>query len=71
MFHPSDLVGHTFLLDSQEDGQRFRTRIVEALKDHDAKLHHKAEWFKFRCSINNDKYEEILTYNEILNYIEQ
>jgi len=69
--HPSDLVGCTFLLDSQEDGQRFHAHIVEALEDHDANLHKKAEWFKFRCSINDDQYEEILTYNEILNYIEQ
>ena len=36
MFHPSDLVGCTFLLDPQEDGQWFCARIVEALKDHDA-----------------------------------
>jgi len=70
-FHPFDLVGHTFLLDPQEDGQRFRTRIVEALEDHNAKLHQKPERFKFHCSINNDQYEDILSYNEILNYIEQ
>ena len=44
MFHPSDLVGHTFLLDQQEDGQWFRTHIVEALEDHDARLLQKPEW---------------------------
>ncbi len=70
-FHPSDLVGHTFLLDPQEDGQQFCARIVEAVEDHDAKLHQKPERFKFCCSINDDQYEEILSYNEILNYIEQ
>jgi len=70
-FHPSDLVGCTFLLDPQEDGQRFCTRIVEALEDHDAKLHCKPECFKFCCSIKDDQYEEVLSYNEILNYIEQ
>jgi len=71
MFHPSSLVGCTFLLNPQEDGQWFHAHIVEALEDHDANLHKRAEWFKFHCSINNDQYEEILTYNEILNYIEQ
>jgi len=70
-FHPSDLVGRTFLLAPQEDGQRFRARIVEAVKDHDAELHQRSERFKFRCSINDDQYEEILSYNEILNFIEQ
>ncbi len=71
MFHPSDLVGCTFLLHPQEDGQHFHACIVEALEDHDANLHKKAERFKFCCSINDNQYEEILTYNEILNYIEQ
>jgi len=27
--------------------------------------------FKFRCSNKDDQYEEILIYNEILNYIDQ
>jgi len=71
MFHPSDLVGHTFLLDPQEDGQRFHARIVQAIEEQDTKLHGHADWFKFLCSINDDQYEEILTYNEILNYIKQ
>jgi len=42
-FYPSDLVGRTFLLDPQEDGQRFRARIFETLEDHDAKLYQKSE----------------------------
>jgi len=71
MFHPSDLVGHTFLLDPQEDGQPFHAHIVQAIEDQDANLHSTAEQFKFHCSINDDQYEEILLYNEILNYIEQ
>jgi len=70
-FHPSDLVGHTFLLDPQEDGQRFHACIVQAMEEQDAQLHSNAEWFKFCCSINDDQYEERLVYNEILNYIEQ
>jgi len=71
MCHPSELVGHTFLLDPQEDGQRFCACIVQAIEDQDAQLHGNAEWFKFCCSINNEQYEEILSYNEILNYMEQ
>ncbi len=71
MFHPSDLVGCTFLLDPQEDGQRFCAHIVQAIEEQDANLHSNAKWFKFHCSINDNQYEEILSYNEILNYIEQ
>jgi len=58
MFHPSDLVGCTFLPDPQEDGQRFRACIVQAIEEQDAKLHDHADWFKFCCSINDDQYEE-------------
>ncbi len=71
MFHPSDLDGRTFLLDPKEDGQCFCARIVQAIEEHDSKLFNEGTHYKFRCSINNDQYEEILTYNEILNYIEQ
>jgi len=42
-FHPSDLVGRTFLLDPQEDGQRFCARIIQAIEEQDAKLHNKAK----------------------------
>jgi hypothetical protein len=28
IFNPEDLIGHTFLMDEQEDGQKFRQRIV-------------------------------------------
>ena len=38
VFDPSDLVGRTFLMNPQEDGQCFRARIVQALEDHDADL---------------------------------
>jgi len=70
-FYPSDLIGWTFLLDPQEDGQQFHARIGQAIQDQDAKLTTNAARFKFRCSINDDQFEEILSYSEILNYIKQ
>jgi len=71
IFHPSNLVCCTFLIDPQEDGQRFCTCIVQAIEEQDAKLHSNTKWLKFHCSINDDQYEEILSYYKILNYIEQ
>jgi len=64
---PQTLLDTPFLLDPQEDGPSFHACIEEQ----DAQLHSNAEWFKFCCSINDEQYEEILTNNEILNYIEQ
>ena len=37
---PKDLIGRTFLKDSEEDGQRFRARVVRAIveKEEDLKV---------------------------------
>jgi hypothetical protein len=66
----SDLIGRTFLTE-QEDGQMHRARIVAAIEDHDANTAENADRIRFVCSVNNDQYEEILTYNQILEHIEQ
>jgi hypothetical protein len=58
-------------MDKQEDGQRYRARIVQAIEDHDNELAQQADRFKFRISVNDDDYEEILSYNEMLDYITQ
>jgi hypothetical protein len=70
-FHPSDLVGRTFLMNEQEDGQRFRARIVEAIEQHENEHAKESELQQFRVSVNEDQYQEILSYNNILNFIEQ
>jgi hypothetical protein len=70
VFDSSDLIGKTFLMDPQEDGQLFRARIVRAIEDHDGATAHNPSRVKFLCSINDDESEEIIAYNEILNYIE-
>ena len=33
--NPEDLVERTFLMEEQEDGQKFRARIVEAIDTHE------------------------------------
>jgi len=46
-FHCSNLVGCTFLVDPQEDSQRFPAHIIQAIEEHDAQLYSNAKWFKF------------------------
>ena len=65
----SDLIGRTFLTE-QEDRQKHRARIVAAIEDHNANVENNLDRVKFICSVNDDKYEEIMTYNEIMNHIE-
>jgi hypothetical protein len=68
---PQELLGRTFLMDTQEDGQRLRARIVECISDHEANVRRSDDHVKFRISVNEDKYEEIITYNELMDFIEK
>ena len=70
-FDPSELIGRTFLLPPEEDGQRFRGKVIEALIENRRDLSNQPDRIKFRCSVNDDEFEEILSYNDILNSIEK
>ena len=69
IFDPTDLEGLTFLMDLQENSKRYRMKILEALVENEEQLAKHPNCIKFICSVNDDMYEEILTYNEILEYI--
>jgi hypothetical protein len=43
---PKDLIGRTFLKDSEEDGQHFRARVVCAVVDQEDKLKKGSEYMK-------------------------
>ena len=68
---PEDKVGRTFLSDPMDNGERHRARIVKALDDHKNDLEKNPERAKFLCSFNDDEYEEIVTYNNIVDHIEK
>ena len=53
-----------------EDGEVSRLKIIEALHDLDDALAQHPERVKFRCMSDDGKVEEILSYNEILEKIE-
>ena len=73
-FHPEELVGRTFLLDRPEDGQKHRAKIVRAIEDHENDVSKEPDKVKFLCTVNDEEYEEIVSYNVLaehacLNYI--
>ena len=70
-FDPTDLIGRTFLLDPEDDGQRFRGKIIEAIVENEQELNNHPDRIKFRCAINDEQFEEIISYNEILHMIEK
>jgi hypothetical protein len=69
--NPQELLGRTFLMDTQEDSQRFHAHIVEYISDHESNVRHTDDHVKFRISVNEDEYEEIITYNELMDFIEK
>jgi hypothetical protein len=70
--NPDNLVDRTFLMPPKEDGTRVRAKIIKratykmALDDPDRA----AEIAKFHCIVNDD-YEDVVAYNDIVDYIEQ
>ena len=66
---PEDLVGRTFLMDPEPDGQVFRARIVDLVDKHDHNLENNPERLKFLCKMDQDGREELLTYNQILDHL--
>jgi hypothetical protein len=68
---PQELLGRTFLMDTQEDGQRFRACIVECISNHESNIRRSDDHVKFWISVNEDEYEEIITYNEVMDFIEK
>ncbi|KAG7338517.1 reverse transcriptase RNA-dependent DNA polymerase [Nitzschia inconspicua] len=65
----SDLVGMTFLMDPQPDGQIFRARVVEMIENHDNELESNPDRIKFLCRMDKDGREDLLTYNQVLDYL--
>jgi hypothetical protein len=75
----SELIGRTFLMD-KEDGQRHQAHILNVINEeeickrideHEGELFWQPGHVQFVCSVNDDNYEEILSYNELMDYIEK
>jgi hypothetical protein len=75
---PPELVGHTFLMD-KEDGQQHHAQILIVISEeeickrigkHEHELFRQPGHIQFVCSVNDDDYEEIFSYDELINYIE-
>ena len=70
-FDPSDQIGRTFLLPPEENGERHRakvTRQVVEIIDHDNGQMIKN--INFILDIGNGKVEELISYNQLLEHLE-
>ena len=68
---PRDLVGQTFLMDERDDGQCFHAKIVECIHDHKSAKTQTSDQVKFQCSVNDDAYKYLISYNELMDYIQK
>jgi hypothetical protein len=66
---PDDLIGRSFLLSDQPDGNKSRACIVKLIEDHDHKVETNKDRIKFLLSVNEDTSEEVITYNQLLDYL--
>jgi hypothetical protein len=58
-FDTGDLVGRTFLMEEDDDGLRYRARIIEVLDDHEKNVADNPVLKKFKCLIGEEEFEEI------------
>ena len=54
-----------------DNGDINKEGISHAIDAHNKELEQNPERIKFLCSFNNDEYEEVVTYNEIMRHIEK
>jgi hypothetical protein len=66
IINPEVLIGSTFLLNEQDDGQQFRDRIVKLIDDRTSQLENDKDWMRICLSLDEDAWEEVNTYNQLL-----
>ena len=70
-FDPSDLIGRTFLLPPEENGERHRAKVTrQVVEIIDQDNGQRVENINFILDIGNGKVEELISYNHILEHLE-
>ena len=66
---PEEMIDRTFLMPPAEDGSRARAKIIERIKIHKEEAAKHPDLIKFKCLVQ-DEYEEVVAYNDIVDFIE-
>ena len=70
-FDPSDLIGRTFLLPPEENGEKHRAKVTrQVVEIIDQDNGQRVENFNFILDIGNGKVEELISYNQLLEHLE-
>ena len=72
-FDPEELIGRAYLMDPEENGERFRAKIVEKIVEREKGIQqelHDLGKTKFLVSIEGSTQpDQIVDYNTILDYV--
>ena len=70
-FDPSDLIGRTFLLPPEENGERHRAKVTRKVVEIiDQDNGQRVENINLILDIGNGKIEELISYNQLLEHLE-
>ena len=70
-FDPTDFIGRTFLLPPKENGERYRAKVTrKGVEIIDQENGHRVENIIFIIDIGNGKVEELISYNQQLEHLE-
>ena len=67
---PHEMIGRTFLMPPTADGSRYRAKIMSKVQAMKEEAQSQPEFIKFKCIVNNDV-EDVIAYNDIVDYIEK
>ena len=71
-FDPDSLIGRTFLLPPQENGERLRAKVTKkVVGEIEAADGNRIPNINFILDIGEGKVEELITYNQLLDHLEQ
>ena len=70
-FDPTDLIGRTFLLPPEENGERHKAKVTRnVVKIIEQENSHRVENIDFILDIANGKVDELISYNLLLEHLE-
>ena len=65
-----DLLGRTFLLPMDENGERKRATISEHVKDLNQQQVSREDQLRFKLKIDGDQLDDLISYNQLMEYLE-
>ena len=76
-FSPEELIGRTFLLPPEDDGQRFRAKIIDyeelskKMQEFESDLDREPTRVRFKIEVGDEKFEDYVEWDELCDFIEE